>query len=362
MITRQDLTRLGRFVLVRALWVGMAVVVAAYLTIIIANMGGALDEMRKDEIRAEVAMSVVMNPANKGLPPSVLQEMIEATAQRKIALLGLDKPFFPKRSFQYLWDALSLKLGWAEQMTSDAGSRQVRFIILERLPTTLLLFGTANLLLFFLSLFVALFLSRRYGSFLDKAVIALAPSSAAPGWFYGLFLILIFAALLKVLPWGGLVGVPVPENRWLYALSVGKHMLLPTVAVVLSSLFASIYSWRTLFLIYSSEDYVELARAKGLSSRGIEMRYVLRPTLPPILTSFLLVLITMWMGQIVLETVFQWPGLGRTFYEAVGRTDTPVIIGITVIYGYLLAATVFVLDFIYAILDPRVRVGAEAKA
>ena len=93
------------------------------------------------------------------------------------------------------------------------------------------------------------------------------------------------------------------------------------------------------------------------------MRYVLRPTMPPILTSFLLVLITMWMGQIVLETVFQWPGLGRTFYLAIGLNDTPVIIGITVIYGYLLAATVFVLDFIYAVLDPRVRVGAaEARA
>jgi len=90
---------------------------------------------------------------------------------------------------------------------------------------------------------------------------------------------------------------------------------------------------------------------------------VLRPTLPPILTSFLVVLITMWMGQIVLETVFQWPGLGRTFYQAVGMADPPVIIGITVIYGYLLAATVFVLDFVYAILDPRVRVGAvEARA
>jgi peptide/nickel transport system permease protein len=130
---------------------------------------------------------------------------------------------------------------------------------------------------------------------------------------------------------------------------------------VLSSLFASIYSWRTFFLIYSSEDYVELARAKGLSSRSIEMRYVLRPTLPPILTSFLLVLITMWMGQIVLETVFQWPGLGRTFYQAIQMADTPVMIGITVIYGYLLAATVFVLDFIYAVVDPRVRIGGGTQ-
>jgi peptide/nickel transport system permease protein len=232
--------------------------------------------------------------------------------------------------------------------------------LLERLPTTLLLFATAQLIIFFVALFAALVLSRHYGSSFDKLVIGLAPSSAAPGWFYGIFLILIFAGVLRVLPWGGMIDVPVPENRWLYALSVGKHMILPVTAVVLGNLFANMYSWRTFFLIYSSEDYVELAKAKGLATRTVDNRYILRPTMPPILTSLLLVLITMWMGQIVLETVFNWPGIGRVFYFATQISDTPVIIGVIVIFGYLLAVTVFVLDFIYAILDPRVRLGAGA--
>jgi len=359
---RQDLTRLGRFMLSRALWLGLALVVAVYLTIIIANMGGALDQIRKTEIRSDVAVGVVMNPANKGLPSSVLQEMIEAETQRRYEVLGLNEPFFPRRSFRYLWDAVSLNLGRAEYLRSDAGSSQVRLIILERLPTTLILFATAQLIIFFLALFIALVLSRRYGSFLDKLVIALAPSSAAPGWFYGLFLILVFAGVLRILPWGGMMDVPVPDSRWLYALSLGKHLILPVTAVVLGALFANIYAWRTFFLIYSSEDYVELARAKGLSSRVVDMRYVLRPTLPPILTSFLLVLIYMWMGQIVLETVFNWPGIGRVFFIATQASDTPVIIGVIVIFGYLLALTVFVLDFIYAVMDPRVRLGSGAGA
>ena len=76
---------------------------------------------------------------------------------------------------------------------------------MERLPSTLVLFGTANLLLFFIALFAGLSLSRRYGSFADKAVLAMAPTSSAPPWFYGIFLILIFAALLGVLPFGGMV-------------------------------------------------------------------------------------------------------------------------------------------------------------
>ena len=359
---RQDAIKLGRYVLFRVLWLGLALIVAVYLTVIIANMGGALDEIRINEIGYEVSAEMRLNPENRGLPPGVLEQMIADEIEREIDRLGLNEPFFPRRSFAYLWDAISLDLGRADIMRSDAGSSQVRLVIVERLPTTLLLFATAQLLIFFLSLFVALFVSRRYGGSVDKLVIALAPSSSAPGWFYGLFLILIFAAVLRALPWGGMIDVPVPESTWLYALSVAKHLILPVVAVVMGALFANIYAWRTFFLIYASEDYVELARAKGLASGKVDMRYVLRPTMPPILTNFLLVLITMWMGQIVLETVFKWPGIGRIFFQATTVSDTPVIIGVIVIFGYLLAVTIFVLDFIYAVLDPRVRLGAGPGA
>jgi peptide/nickel transport system permease protein len=274
--------------------------------------------------------------------------------------LGLNQPFL-LRSVIYLTDALTLNLGRAENMTSDAGSRQVRLIILERLPPTLLLFATANLLNFFLSIAWALSLSRQYGSWLDKLMVALSPTSAAPGWFFGLFLILIFAALLGWLPFGGMVEAPPPESPALYAVSLLQHMILPTLAITLSTLLGAVYGWRTFFLIYSSEDYVEMAKAKGLSAQEIEQRYILRPTLPTILTNFALTLITTWQGAIVLETVFNWPGLGRLFFRAIGLFDTPVIVGSTVIYAYLLALTVFLLDFIYALVDPRVRVGGEGQ-
>ena len=270
--------------------------------------------------------------------------------------LGLDRPFI-LRSFGFLKDALTLNLGRAEMMISDSGSKTVRLILLERLPATLVLWGFANLLLFFMSLFVALFLSRRYGSVMDRIIITLAPISAAPAWFYGLFLILIFAAIFQILPFGGLVDAPPPENPVGYALSLGKHLILPVGAILISAFFLTTYNWRTFFLIYSSEDYVEMAKAKGLSDREIERRYVLRPTLPTIITQFALLLITLWTGAIILETVFNWPGLGRALYQAIGLYDTPVIVGSTVIYAYLLALTVFLLDFVYALVDPRVRIG-----
>ncbi|MBL8057162.1 MAG: ABC transporter permease, partial [Anaerolineales bacterium] len=251
----------------------------------------------------------------------------------------------------------TLNLGRAENLTSDTGSRQVRLIILERLPPTVLLFTTANLLNFIASVFCALSLSRRYGSWLDKALVALSPLSAAPGWFFGIFLILIFAALWGVLPFGGMVSAPPPESPVQYALSLAEHLILPVAALSLSTFFGAVYTWRTFFLIYSSEDYVELAKAKGLSDRAIERRHILRPTLPNILTNFALTLISSWQGAIILETVFNWPGLGRLFFKAIGLYDTPVIVASNVIYAYLLAITVFLLDFFYALADPRVRVG-----
>jgi peptide/nickel transport system permease protein len=99
-----------------------------------------------------------------------------------------------------------------------------------------------------------------------------------------------------------------------------------------------------------------MAKAKGLSSRAIERRYVLRPTLPPIITAFAFVLINMWGGAPIFETVFNWPGLGRATFQAIGFYDTPVIVGTTIIFSYLLAITVFLLEFIYALVDPRVKI------
>ena len=136
---------------------------------------------------------------------------------------------------------------------------------------------------------------------------------------------------------------------------------MPAGALFVSSIFLSVYSGRTFFLIFAGEDYVEIAKAKGLSSGALERRYILRPTLPTIVTGFALSLIGAWQGAIVLETVFNWPGLGRALFQAVGLFDTPVIVGATILYAYLLAITVFVLDIVYAILDPRVRVGLEGR-
>ncbi len=358
--TLDTLVRIARYTVTRGLAIAATVVVAVYLTILVANMGGYVDKIRKAQIMENIGMSFLGNTQLQNLSEEEFARIREQMYQQEIERLGLDRPFI-YRSIGYLTSALSLNLGRAEQLHSDSGSKQVRSILVERLPPTLLLWASAQVLLFFTALFLALFLSSRYGSFLDKIVVALAPTSAAPAWFYGIFLILIFSAVWKILPFGGMVDAPPPTDLWAYSLSLLKHLALPVGAQFISAIFLMIYGWRTFFLIYSSEDYVEMAKAKGLPSGAIARRYVLRPTLPYIITNFVLMLIQVWMGGIILETVFNWPGLGRLLYAAIHLYDTPVIVGSVVLYAYLLALTVFLLDIIYALVDPRVRVGAEEK-
>ncbi|PKO08738.1 MAG: ABC transporter permease [Chloroflexi bacterium HGW-Chloroflexi-2] len=351
------LTRVLKYSGVRLLSLFITVVIGIYLTIMIANMGGYVDQMMKSEIQERITMQIQMNPAFKTMDPATRSQLTQERIQSEIDRLGLERPLVI-RSMGFLKNALTLNLGRAQNMSSDSGSRNVKAIILERIPYTLLLMGTANLILFFSTLFLALALSRKYGSFWDKFVITLSPTSSVPPWFYGIFLILIFAAVLKVLPFGGVIDAPVPKDFLGRALSVGRHLILPASSLILSSFFLSIFNWRTFFLIYSSEDYVETAKAKGLPSRDIERRYILRPTLPTIITAFALLLIGLWAGAIITETVFQWPGLGRVTFRAINLYDTPVIVGTTIIYAYLLAITVFLLDFVYALVDPRVKIGS----
>jgi peptide/nickel transport system permease protein len=351
------LGRVARYVGVRTVVLLLTVVVGVYLTILIANMGGHVDNIRRAQIRENVAMYVSLDPQVRAMQPEARNELLNDLIRLEEERLGLDQPFI-LRSFRYLGNAMSLDLGRAEHLTSDSGSKMVRNVILERLPPTLLLMATSNLLLFFGSVGFALYLARHYGSWLDKVVIALTPTSAGPAWFYALFLIVIFAGVLGILPWGGMVAAPPPESKLDYALSLAKHLAIPVMAWLIHGVFQSTFSWRTFFLIFSMEDYVEMARAKGLPASTIERRYILRPTMPNIITSFALMLIQLWTGAIILETVMNWPGLGRLFFRAIGMYDTPIIVGNTVIYAYLLALTVFLLDFIYALVDPRVKVGS----
>lgn len=340
----------------RVLYLSLTLVLSVYIAIIIANAGGAIDDILSAQIKYDITTNLARSPGWAQLPETEKVMLIAERFNSAIHAKGLDKPFI-ERSFIYLWDALTLKLGRSMFITSASGTKQISVIILERLPRTILLFTTGTIAYSILGLFIGLRMARSPGSLFDRITTFFAIiTQAIPPWFFGIIFILLFAYRLRLVPFGGMVSVPPPSDPLARALDILFHMALPLFTWIFSIFGSWAYITRNLTMQSSEEDFVTVARAKGLSERMIMRRYVLRPSLPPIVTSISLSLIASWQGAIITETVFGWPGLGSLYFQAISVLDTPVIIGLTVVYAYLLVATIFILDLVYGLLDPRIRV------
>jgi len=337
--------RLGRYLIRRFLTLLMTLVVGVYIAVVVANLGGFVDDITRANI-GEGLNAMSRGGWLKDVSPEEKVRIFEETRIQMEEAAGLYQSF-PLRCARWTYQALTFQ--WASQDMWDA------------LPYTLLLFGVAVVLLFFTSLFMSLALSLRYGSKLDRLIVALSPLSSAPSWVHGIILIVIFAAGLGWLPYGGVYDIDIPETRVGYALMVARHLVLPVGAIFLSAFFTLVYTWRTFFLIHAGEDYVEVAQAKGLPYRMIEQRYILRPALPFVITNFALMVLAFWQTSIVLEVYFDWPGIGRLYMAAVGMRgySQHMVMSLMTLFAYLLAVSFFLLDAIYLLVDPRVGMEKE---
>ncbi len=355
-----SLLRIGKYALFRLLTLLATVVVTVYLTIIIANWGGAVD----DAVRANIQFSVFSRTSSgwlRNVPEAEREEIIDELILAMEDAMGLNDSFLV-RSFRWLKQGITLNWGEAEVWISRyrTDTKDIRSVILESLPRTLLIFGTAYLALFFLSIILALSLTKIYGSWLDKLMITLSPLSSAPAWIFGFLLNFFFLTVLRTSAFtgGGFEAWP-SSFKLSYVFIILKHMAVPFLAIILSGIFQAIYAWRAFFLIYANEDYVEVARAKGLPEGRLNRKYILKPLLPSIITNFALLFVTLWQEVIALEYVFNVDGIGSVFLLNL-RTlppNTSLIVAIVVTFAYLLAITVFILDLVYAWVDPRVKIG-----
>src|SRR5437867_929247 len=347
---------LGRILVKRAVFLALTLVVAMYMTVVIANGGGLLDSILKSQIENETRQQFQMDQAYRRLPPSEQARLLNETLQRRYEARGLNDPFIEK-SLRYTLDALTLNLGRSQVLTSSSGSHAVADIIGERLPRTLTLFTLANAIGAFLGIWLGLRMARKALSVFDRGMTVLSiTTNVVPPSVYGIFFILLFGFQLHWFPTGGWIRVPAPPSgsaAW-YG-DVFWHMLLPMLTFAFATFGQWSYTTRNLVLQTMDEDFVTAARAKGLREKTILNKYVLRAASPPIVTSLTLTLIVAWQGAIITETVFNYQGIGLLTFESAAIFDAPVVIGIVALYAYLLVVTVFVLDLVYGFLDPRIR-------
>jgi peptide/nickel transport system permease protein len=356
----QTFSRFIRYSSIRLVTLCIMVAISVFLTIIVANLGGYLDKVIAANIDESIGMMVKGGWLKEVTDEAERNQIIDQTRLAMQESAGLNSPFLV-RCFKWLWKGLTLDwgIGRSYSIYDSDFAPEVRKTILDFLPRTLLVFGSANILLFFTSIFIALGLSRKYGSWQDRLVTALAPLAAAPSWVYGLIIAGFTLHVLRT--------YTMPFNRWPpgFHLSYLKYYLgnmLPAVAAIfISKFFQSVYAWRTVFLVNSSEDFVDVAKAKGMPDKVIERRYILRPLLPNIITNFVLIMIALWQESIILESIFSVAGIGQLFRAAIQGFDIRMIVALVVTFAYILAFTVFLLDIVYALVDPRVSVGIGAQ-
>ena len=288
--------------------------------------------------------------------PDELERTLNAQRVQLEEFYGVDTPWY-SRLPDTVFRVLTLDLGEARTLRSFDGSRRVSDIVLERVPNSMLLLTTSLAITAVIGLAAGVKMATRAGSRTDRVVsFASAVSFALPAWWTGILLILVFSFQFNVFPSGGMYSTPPTDGGISRFFDLMKHALLPILTLVLVSVGPYLYSVRTMTLNVAQEDHVMVARAKGVPEGTVMRRHILRVAAPPIVTGLIFSFIGSLGGSILVETVFNWQGMGRLIFDAfAGTPDESVIVALTFIYTLMYVAGRFILELLYLLLDPRVR-------
>jgi peptide/nickel transport system permease protein len=286
---------------------------------------------------------------NPNIPPDVIEQL-----RRN---LGLDQPLH----IQYVrWIAAFFTGDFG---FSFAQSRPVRDIIFEALPNTLILTGTALVLVFVIGILIGVLQAVRQYSLFDStsSVVSLFFYSM-PSFWLALMLMLVFS--LKAHQWGWPIALPPTgmmstEYEWMawYEKIWDRisHLILPvgTLALALAAGVARYTRGQMLEVV--RQDYIRTARAKGLPERTVVMKHALRNSMLPVITLLGLYLPFLFSGAIFVEMIFAWPGMGRIMVDAIFQRDYPLVMATSFVFAVVVVFGNLLADVLYAVADPRIR-------
>ena len=318
---------MGRYIIRRLLWVIVLLIVVSAVTFIIFY----------ELPSADPAVLRAGRSPNPALIASIRHN------------LGLDKPLYVQYWRYMKGVVLHFNFGYSYQF-----SQPVRTMIFQRLPATISLTVGAVIVWLLIGLPIGILSAVRSRSVMDRTAMGGALLAiSAPSYWLGLVALFLFAndiGIVKIFDGAGTyTGLTADPGRWFGSL------LLPWL--VLAAAFAAFYSrlLRANLIEVMSEDYIRTARAKGLSERRVIFRHGVRSAITPIVTVLGLDIGGLLGGAILIETVFNIPGVGRLAYQGIENADLPVIQG-TVLFGaFFIVFANLIVDIVYAFLDPRVR-------
>ena len=259
---------------------------------------------------------------------------------------GLDQPL----PVQYLnWLGKFVVGDWGYSFVSH---QPVLGLIGERLPNTVYLMGTVFLTVLVLAIPIGVLTAVKQYSWFDHLVTgATFAFLSTPTFWLGLLLIIAFGLQLKLFPLGGMATLGMPFDP----IDRLRHLVLPVATIALVQLGSHVRYLRASMLETITQDYMRTARAKGLSERTLVVRHALKNAAIPLVTVVALDLPELFVGALVTEQIFGWPGMGRLFWDSATRSDYPVLMGILAVSSALIVLANLLADVVYGYLDPRIR-------
>ena len=294
--------------------------------------------------------------------------MNAATLERMRAQFGLDKPVWldveklqggdlggalDSQFTAYVSNLFQGNLG-----VSFANKLEVSEILKDKVWKTFLLLFTGEIVAVFLGSTLGVIASWRRGSRIDLGILLGGLFTwSIPTFFFGIILVLLARGTL---PTGMMVTVGLkPEDGLVYWMDVGKHLILPTIALGIGYISSYMMVMRSSIVEVLSEDYILTAKAKGLNNFQILRDHALKNAMLPMVTLLALSLAYTVGGAIQVETVFSWPGLGRLIFDSVGKQDYPVLQGAFLLIAVSVIGANFLADVFYTLLDPRVKMESS---
>jgi peptide/nickel transport system permease protein len=316
-------------------FIAKKVVFAIFTILIIMTLNFAIFHLMPGDPIAMIADQIRLRPEQ---------------VQRLYELFGLGKPLW-EQYLLYMSQTLQGFLGYSyytqHPVTQD---------IMDRLPNTLLLVGTSTILSIVIGMVIGIVAAARRGSAVDIGAISFGfLGNSVPTFWLGLLLLLIFGVNLQWFPLRGTTSVPSPTEPIALVLDIMWHMTLPTLVLVIIQFGGFALVMRAAMMDVLTEDYITLARAKGVEERTVLYKHALRNAMLPMVTVIALAFGFTFSGALLTETVFSWYGLGRYIWDAILRQDFPALQGIFFIISVMVVAANLLADIIYGFLDPRIK-------
>jgi peptide/nickel transport system permease protein len=323
------------------------------LAFILRRLGQAIVVMLTVAFIAFMLFQFVGDPVTNILGQDATPEQ----RQQLRADLGLDAPF-PVQFAKFVGNAVQGEFGLSLRQ-----GRKVSSLIAERFPATLELSFSAAVIALVFGIPMGVYAALRRGTFLSQVLMTISLLGVSlPTFLIGILLILIFAVQLNWLPSFGR-GEVVQIGAWTSGLLTPtglKHLILPAITLAVFQLTLIMRLVRAEMLEVLRADYIKFARARGLTNRSVYFGHALKNTLVPVITITGLQLGALIAFAIITETVFQWPGMGLLFIQAVTFADIPVMAAYLCLIALIFVVINLVVDLLYFAVDPRLRVERPA--